>query len=212
MAVSCNLIFAHMGIEMGWPKLRSGLRRFFDDETKPYFFTPARYGKLALDPSDDYQLGRAAIGLDYIRATTLGLAVLPATISNGGVMPNPKLIDRVINLKGAAIRTTEAEKGRKVINADVVEVLTRSMVAALEDPRGTARNIELNQLTLAAKTGTAGDRPYDAIIVGFTPVNQAKIAFAFVLKGGGKAEINGAKVATELMNQLAVQAPAYLGR
>ncbi len=210
MAVSCNLIFAHMGIDMGWPKLRSGMRHFFDGDSKPFFFTPAKYGVLATDPEDEFQVGRAAIGLDHIKATALGLSIIPATIANQGVMPNPRLIDRVITLRGSAYRESAAIKGRKVIGAEISKLISQSMVAALNDERGTARNVEAGSIKLAAKTGTAGDRPYDAIMVGYMPLSKPRLAFAFVLKGGGKAEINGAKVTSELIRQLAVQAPAYL--
>ena len=209
MAVSCNLIFAHMGIEMGWPKLKPGLRRFFDNKSKAFFFSAAKYGSLKVDPQDDYQLGRAAIGLDHTEATALGLAVIPATIANGGVMPNLRLITSVINLRNEPIRENELGKGRKVFQTNVVDALNSSMRAALSDPRGTARNVS-SPITIAAKTGTAGERPYDAIMVGYAPADDPQIAFGFVLAGGGKAEINGAKVTTELMRQLAVQAPKYL--
>jgi len=211
MAVSCNLMFAQMGIDTGWSKLRGGFGKFFDGKTRPNFFTPAKYGSILAPPETDYELGRLAIGLDHISATSLGLAQMAATIANKGVMQPPYLISEFINLRGTVYRKNEPGEPRKYMKDTVADEILKTMNAAVNFPEGTARRAKVKDIDCAMKTGTAGERPFDAIIVGVLPASHPRLAFGFALLGGGKAEFNGAQVAAELQRQIKVLAPRYLG-
>ncbi len=60
-------------------------------------------------------------------------------------------------------------------------------------PEGAPQPVNL---PIAMKTGTAGDGAtgYDAIIIGFAPVKNPKVAFSVVAEHSGKAEFEGARI------------------
>ncbi len=210
MAVSCNLMFARMGIDLGWPKLKRGLERLFDGQSKPGYWGSGSYGRIVREPEGAWELGRAAIGLEFLDATVLGLALIPAAIANGGQPPQPRLARSLANVEGVVYHRNPAQKDDALFEPAVAERLKQSMVQAVVSERGTARRAEVDFVETAMKTGTAGDRPFDSVMIGLLPAQKPKLAFGFYLHRGGKCEINGAKVAKNLLEQIKALAPGYL--
>lgn len=211
MAVSCNLMFAQMGIDLGWPKLSNGFRNIFGAQVHPDgFLGEAGYGRIVRDPENAYELGRIAIGLDLLETTSLGLVLIPGATANQGKLPLPRLIQHFANLEGNAYKTVPAKSGGKLFSPETADALTQSMIESLRNERGTARRAEVDFLNSAMKTGTAGERPFDSIMIGLFPIENPKVAFAFYLNKGGKCEINGARVAKNLQEQIRALAPGYM--
>lgn len=210
MAVSCNLMFANMGIDVGWPKLSEAFQTFFDGKPRGVTATPGTFGKLAKIPNGVYEVGRSAIGLDFIAATSYGLAAIPATIGAGGLMSEPKLIQGFANVEGVRYREVESPEPQRVYSQVNAAKLLDSLRASVAFERGTARRAEVDFVETAMKTGTAGDRPFDSIMIGLFPADDPRLAFAFFLHKGGKCEINGARVAKRLLEQIRALAPSYL--
>lgn len=211
MAVSCNLMFAQMGIDLGWPKLSKDLKLLFDRMLDPKLVPPwASVGHVSHDPEGAYALGRFAIGLDMMASTSLGVALIPGAIANKGVLPHPRLVLGYLNNQNALIQTSQQADLGALFQPEHLDMLKASMVAAVENPRGTARRAKVNFVDAAIKTGTSGDRPFDSVMVGMLPADNPKIVFGFYLKSGGKAEINGGRVAKNLQEQIKALAPDYL--
>ncbi len=210
MAVSCNLMFAQMGLEQGWPKLGEGYRRIFSDRTSTNLLTAATPGRVSKEPENAYELGRIAIGLDFLDAGVLGLVMIPAAVANNGSVIEPWLLKSFTNLEDRPFQTPETPAATTMFSSQTAAKLTESMKASMLEPRGTARRAKVDFVNAAMKTGTAGDRPHDSIMIGIFPVDKPKVAFAFFLDKGGKCEINGAKVAKSLQEQIRALAPSYL--
>ncbi|MCB1052667.1 MAG: hypothetical protein H6510_00205 [Acidobacteria bacterium] len=210
MAVSCNLMFAQMGIDLGLPKLQNTFGKVFDNQIYTSFFSAATPGKILKTPSNAFEVGRFSIGLDYIQATSLGIAQIPMIVANAGSLQEPRLLDHFVTLEGLTYKTIEPKLPQKVFGDQVVLGLFSSMREAVENERGTARRAKTEFVDSALKTGTAGESPYDAIMVGLVPAQRPQIAFAFCLHKGGKSEINGARVADAFLEHLRVLAPKYL--
>lgn len=211
MAVSCNLMFAQMGMDLGWPKLSQDLKMLFDrpleDNILPNW---ASFGSVLRDPEGAYELGRFAIGLDMMASTALGVVMIPAAISNKGVIPHPRLVSGYNNPDGTMVNLAAGKDLGAVFQPQDLPTLKASMIAAVNDKRGTARRAKVDFVNAAMKTGTSGDRPFDTVMIGMLPVDQPKLVFGFFLKKGGKAEINGGKVAKNLQEQIKALAPDYL--
>ena len=212
MAVSCNLMFARMGIELGWSRLQREMSAYLSGPTSANLLLEASNGTLLGEPDGAWELGRAAIGLDFPSATALGLVRIPATIANGGRLVEPWILNQVTNHQGAAIQSHEPNPGQERFSAPVAAELSAGMSMAVTSGKGTARRAEVPFASAAMKTGTAGDRPFDSIMIGFFPQEQPQVAFAFFLNQGGKCEIHGARVAKRLLEQIKALAPEYLGR
>lgn len=213
MAVSCNLMFARMGIDLGWPKLSEGVRNIFRQpanlEGLPSY---AQFGEMIREPENAYDLGRISIGLDLLQTTSLGLALIPATLAAKGSITPPRLYHEVLNIERDVYLSFPApgNKSQKIFDGQVAQAAISSMEATLTFERGTARRAEVDFVTAAMKTGTAGNRPFDAIMIGLFPAKDPKLAFAFYLESAGKCEIYGAQVAKNLQEQIKALAPEYL--
>lgn len=210
MAVSCNLMFARMGIDLTWPALRHGLRRIFDGRPYDGCLSRATPGDLQGIPNGDFELGRLAIGLDFLRTTCLGLALIPCVVANEGLLPQPYLLDRFETIEGDAFRIFEPKSTRKILKNTVTTKVLDGMIASVADPRGTGRRAVVPGISLALKTGTAGKRPFDSILVGLITTDRPTLAFCVYLKGAGKAEYEGAAVVANLQEQIKALAPGYL--
>ncbi len=210
MAVSCNLMFAQMGNDLGWSKLNRGFRRLYDGKPQPGYLGDATFGKLIAEPEGAWELGRAAIGLDFLNTTVLGLVLIPSAVANGGKLVKPSLILQYANIEGHIYKQSPKPPEEDLFSKHIADELREAMASSVTIKKGTARRARVDFVQTALKTGTAGERPFDSIVIGFFPVEQPKVALAFYLDKGGKCEINGARVVKRLMEQVKALAPEYL--
>ena len=75
------------------------------------------------------------------------------------------------------------------------------MQAVVSDANGTGRRASVPGISLAMKTGTAGERRsgLEAVILAFAPVESPKIAFGVIAEDAGPAEFAGAKIAHDFL-------------
>lgn len=206
VAVSSNLVFAQMGINVGVPEITRGFEKLFFD-TKPIRYL----GKIKKRPTDNWELAKLCIGLDSLEVTTYSLAMLAATIAGDGNVPNARFVERVDNIDGATLWRVDSSTMVQLFAFDgTAEKVRAAMRAAVTDKRGTARRATAEGIDAAMVTGTAGDRPFNSIMIGFFPYEKPTIAFALFLHEGGKCEINGARVAQRLQTSIRQLAPDYL--
>lgn len=209
MSVSCNLMFAQMGIDLGWPKLKEGFQQLFDGGPSEGL-AGAFFGRLVRQPENAWDLGRAAIGLDFLETTSLGIAMMPSMIANHGRLFAPRLFQKFSNIESLTYRAVEHRDAATLLSENTAAVLFASMETPMLSPNGTSRRARVDFVHAAMKTGTAGERPFDSIMIGIFPVESPKLAFGFYLDKGGKCEYNGAKVARLLQQQIQALAPRYL--
>jgi len=114
MAVSCNLMFAQMGIDLGWAAIRKTYTRFFDRQDHPMLFGAYSFGEMLHTPQNDYELGRMSIGLDHLATTTSGLVQIPAAIVGLGMKYPPRVFLKCNNILGETYRTNIEPKPNKV--------------------------------------------------------------------------------------------------
>ena len=195
MALSCNLVFAGMGTELGADALVKGLGEFYFNrprglEDGPFSFSLGR----TATPRNQYDLANLSIGLEEIETSTVHAAIISGLIAGNGILPHPHLMASSSNILGLVIG--EGGKAPLEIHPRGISylVLQQSMILAVDHPQGTARRGVNDRFPFAAKTGTAGNRKngLDAIIIAYFPRHSPRYALAFRLEGGGKAEYTGA--------------------
>ncbi len=195
MAMSCNLVFARMGMELGAEPLRKGLGDFFFDRPEPW-----RDGPFTLQPGhtrqpqDRFALANLSIGLEEIRISTVHAALIAGLIAGNGILPSPHILASSSNLLGLVISRSPAAAIELQPRCLQYLTLQQSMAMAVDHARGTARRAQNDRFTLAAKTGTSGDsaQGLDAVIIAYFPRSNPRYALAFRLEHGGKAEYTGA--------------------
>ncbi|MGZ3460409.1 MAG: penicillin-binding transpeptidase domain-containing protein, partial [Archangium sp.] len=97
-----------------------------------------------------------AIGQGDDNVTPLQLAMVYATIANGGTLYKPQLVERVEGVDGQVVQTFEPQVVRQV---DIPEAhrkaVMEGLVATVNEPGGTAYRTRLKDIVVAGKTGTA---------------------------------------------------------
>ena len=205
LAVSCNVFFADVGLRLGRDRLQQFMKSAgFDGQTDTGVMQ-VPLGKLLAQPFNNFETAFLAIGLKHESINAFHLAMLASTMANRGVLTAPRLLRARRSLLGDVIALPPAEGHVQLGSRAAAETMIHAMEAVVTNPRGTGRRTAVPGLTMAMKTGTAGERTsgLEALIAAFAPVEQPRIAFAVIAEDAGPAEIAGAKIAHDFL--MAVQ-------
>ena len=197
MAISCNTAFAWLGNELGADALRTQAQLMGFDEQ---FQIPLRAAtsRFPEDP-DDPQTAMSAIGQFDVRATALQMAMVAATVGNGGKTMNPYLVQEVRGPDLAVLQTTEPSMFEQAMDPLYAAQLTEMLVGAVEN--GTGSNARIPGVRVAGKTGTAqtgNDNPSVAWFVAFAPAQSPEVAVAVVVEDAGAPEVSGNQLAAPI--------------
>ena len=183
LRLSCNIPMAELAVELGDDAIRAEAEKygFNSSFSMPLASTPSTYPS-ALDAP---QTALSGFGQGPVRATPLQMAMVSAGIANGGVVMNPRMIDRVIG-PDLSVRDegTDTEYGR-ALESNLAAQMVTMMTANVQD--GAASNARIDGVQVAGKTGTAENdaRPYTLWFTGFAPADDPKVAVAVVVENGG---------------------------
>jgi penicillin-binding protein A len=184
---SCNSVFAPMGAKLGARRLIDVAQRFgFNHPTG----VPGASAASIPRRMDSVEAGASAIGQGRVLATALNMAVVGATIANGGRRPLLTL------LHGGRPRSVRATSPRI---AALVTTLMESVVNGAGATGGAAR---IDGVEVAGKTGTAelgGDQENDAWFVAFAPAQRAQLALAVLVVNGGFGGDTAAPIAKQVL-------------
>ena len=196
LAVSCNLSFARMGMNLGLRKFADVLGPFYfngGDGLRDLFleFKTGTFNKSA---HDDFELANLSVGLGEVTTTTFHSAFIAAIIAVNGSVYSPYLIQNKKNLLNLGYYTHPAELLTVFTDNAAFFKVKRAMVGVVEHPEGTGKRSRVDFVQVGLKTGTTGDpqKGLDATLMGFFPEEKPAYAFAFRLERAGKAEIRGA--------------------
>jgi penicillin-binding protein A len=214
---SVNTVFAQVGEDVGRETLVDYMDRFgFGEEPK------LDYPDTQMVPSgirnsqgrfvrgdDGFDVARVAIGQGgaegEIQATPLQMALVAATVANGGTLIKPRLTDRVVRKDGRIRERVEPDRQARVMKPETAAALTQMMSRVVEE--GTGTNAALAGIQVAGKTGTAevgANRELtDPWFIGFGPLDDPQVAVAVVLeRTTGQGGTVAAPIAKQVMQTL----------
>jgi cell division protein FtsI/penicillin-binding protein 2/beta-lactamase regulating signal transducer with metallopeptidase domain len=143
-------------------------------------------------PKDKWSHGytaNTAIGQGWVEATPLQMAVLAATVGNGGKVPQPGLIKQV------GQTTLRADLIADGVPAAQIEPLREGMRLVVNGGSSAGKDAKSDTVVIAGKTGTAqfwrridGKTVQDnhGWFIGFAPFENPTLAFA-IIKNGAKS-------------------------
>src|SRR5581483_4038226 len=180
-ALSSNVDFAQIALKMGVGDFYRYLDRWGIGASLDFQLPAQRSSvppKAGIVPGELAQMG---FGQGALLATPLQMALIGATIADGGVEPRPFVVRQVVRDGTAASVSPESALANPV-SADVAANVTKMMIAVVE--RGTGTPARLPHVTVAGKTGTATNplgRSH-AWFVCFAPADHPRVAVAIVVE------------------------------
>jgi peptidoglycan glycosyltransferase len=185
-AVSCNSVFAPLGVKLGARRLVNIAERFGFNHPSSISGAAESQIPSASKIGDSLAVGSSAIGQGEVQTSALGMTDVAATIAMGGRRPIPTLI---AHQRPRFVRVTSRRVARDV---------QRMMVAVVQ--YGTGTSAQIPGVTVAGKTGTAeltdtsapgasSAQNTDAWFVGYAPVGAPRfvVGALFPSQGAGGA-------------------------
>ena len=175
LAVSCNVAFANLGVQVG----REALLQEF--EQWGFGRTGAKselFGRVLESGGDERQLADLSIGLTATEITPLHAALMAATVANKGVMPEPVMVTSYDGLLGLSPQNPPFVAGRPVVDPGWLPTMVQAL-EAVSAWGGTGAGLAPPDFPVAMKTGTASEpgSGYHTNYIGIGPMPDANIAF-----------------------------------
>jgi len=210
---SVNSVFCNIGKKIGAPTIIAYAKKFGFYKTPPLetpaderapsgMYTASHHLDANASKADP---GRLAFGQWTMQVTPLQMAMVAATVANGGVVPKPYVVQRIVTHDGSTVHTTHPRNLGRAIKPETAQVLNQMMVAVVQGGTGTAAAIP--GIQVAGKTGTAEtgvDHIYTAWFVAFAPADNPQVAIAVVLEkqANGFGGVVSAPIAKQVMEAL----------
>jgi peptidoglycan glycosyltransferase len=140
-AVSCNSVFAPLGVKLGAKRLVATAERFGFNHPSSILGAAESTIPPASAIGDDLAVGSSAIGQGLVQTTPLEMADVAATIAMGGRRPIPTLLAH------------QRPRFVRVTSPRVAHEVQQMMIAVVQYGTGTAAQI--SGVQVAGKTGTA---------------------------------------------------------
>jgi penicillin-binding protein 2 len=158
-----------------------------------------------------------SIGQGYDLVTPLQLAMVYATVANGGVSYYPKLVQSVTSFDGKPLLN---EKGEPVVKpepkihrdlrfdfpAQQIQLARKGLWKVVNEEGGTGHAAHLNSVQVAGKTGTAqamteGKKDTIAWFACFAPFDNPKYTIVVMVQGGEHGGSVAAPIATRILER-----------
>jgi penicillin-binding protein A len=212
LRVSCNTTFGQIGMKVGPEKLDEMTRKFgfggpirgFDLPSAPSCFV-AIPGEACGEPSlDAPTTAFSSIGQSSVRVTPLEMAVVAATVANGGRVPQPHVVREIQDSSGRLVKRIELPPSDPIYSSETADTMREMMIDVVDNGTGRPAAIpslrgEMGGKTGTAQTGIEGQAPH-VWFIAFAP----GIAVAVVVENGGNlADLaTGGKVAGPIAKAL----------
>ena len=145
---------------------------------------------------DDYH---AAIGQGFVTATPLQVLNSIATIGNGGILREPRLVSHIRDASGKLSPVESPVVRRDFVDANILRIVREGMRETVTE--GTAQPLRDLPVAVAGKTGTAQfgtGKDTHGWFVSFAPYEKPEIALIVLVEGQGEEGYNAVPVTKEV--------------
>ena len=200
-ARSCNTAFAHLGMELDNEDFREMCEEFLFNKSLPTTMQHST-SQFSLDGDSSYgEEMTTAIGQGNTLVTPLHMALLTATVANGGVMMKPYCIDRIETYEGDTVTKYSPSKYKRLMTTEEARILSEYMQETVQS--GTATALGWYNFTAAGKTGSAeyvsnGYEGTHSWFVGFSNVDNPDLVVAVIAEDGGTGSETAVPIASQI--------------
>lgn len=199
LVVSSNVVFASLGLRLGGSRLLNFMRAFGLGDNPGLEIGGSRARVPSSQVTDRRTLAQLSIGQSGLTVTPLQMALVAATIANGGRTMRPHLVEEVRDPRGRRVRVVLPEELRRPVSPETARLVAQAMVRVVEE--GTGKSARLEGVQVAGKTGTAENphgRPH-AWFVGFAPAGAPQVAVSVLVENGGYGGRAAAPIARKVI-------------
>ena len=223
---SCDVFFYQVGLAVGVDRLAhyaraAGLgtptRIDLQHEARGLIPTAEWKKERTGVPWQEGETLSVAIGQGFNLVTPLQMAVLTATVSNGGIRYRPQLLKEIRSASEQVIKRPDPEiVDRLAISAETMALVRQGLHNVVNGEKGTARGSKFPGLQISGKTGTGqvvsrkeDEDEGDAVMpdhlkahawfVAFAPTDQPRIAVAVLVEHGEHGSGAAAPIAREMI-------------
>ncbi len=197
-ALSSNVDFAQIALKMGVDIFYQYLHRWGIGESLD-FELPAETDRVppqaGIVPGELAQMG---FGQGALLMTPLQMALIGATIANGGSEPRPYIVRQVVR-DGTPASVSSVSVLANPVSPETAAKVTQMMIAVVQ--RGTGTPAQLPHVTVAGKTGTATNPQgrSHAWFVCFAPADHPRVAVSIVVENVGYGATYAAPIARDVV-------------
>ncbi|MCQ2559907.1 MAG: PASTA domain-containing protein, partial [Clostridia bacterium] len=214
---SCNPVFAQVGLNLGVEKYYQYLQEFGMGQ-KTDSGLPGEASGIMIPQAKATELNLAVMAMGQsIAVTPIQLLRAVAAVANGGIMMQPRLVEKVVSPDGEVLQSFDPQEAGRVISPET----SRQAAALLEKvvAEGTGRNAFVEGYRTAGKTGTAqvvGESggyvsgKYVASFAGFAPADAPRFAALIMIAEPQGGIYYGGQVAAPIFQALARDILHYL--
>jgi penicillin-binding protein 2 len=241
---SCDVYFYQLGTRLGVDRIAKWARALGLGEKSGVALDDERSGTI---PDTEWKRRRfrqpwypgetvsVAIGQGYVTVTPLQLAIMTATVANGGTVYRPRIVSKVESFDRATVREYGPEIIRTVpMKPSTVARVRGALADVVKSPSGTGGAARTPIVEIAGKTGTAQviemkgaylksehiaymNRDH-AWFVSYAPAQNPQIAVVVLVEHGGHGGSAAAPIAKKVIekymeqqNDTAAQRQAGIG-
>ncbi len=208
LAVSCNITFAKLALEVGDENLRQTAQLFGLDD---YLLFSDLVVENASYPKDNRvmkELAWTGAGQSALSITPLHMCLIASGIANDGVMMEPKLLLQAADSRQMGRAQIKPAVYKTPLSKEDADTIADAMRRAAVS--GTATRAAVSGLKVAGKTGSAqigGQEDTNAWFIGFLDEPSLPYAVCVVVQdAGGGGEI-AAPIAGKVFEYLKANAP-----
>lgn len=198
-ALSSNVDFAQIALKMGVDTFYDYLDRWGIGAPLDFQLPAERDRVPAKSTIVPGELAQMGFGQGALLMTPLQMALLGATIANGGDEPRPYIVREVTN-GGVSLSSYGAATLGSPVSQQTAAKVTQMMVAVVQ--RGTGTPAQIPHVAVAGKTGTATNpmgRSH-AWFVAFAPAQAPRVAVSIVVENVGYGATYAAPIAREVLS------------
>ncbi|MDH3226011.1 MAG: penicillin-binding protein 2 [Thermoleophilia bacterium] len=188
---SINTTFARIGTTLGPSGMGNAMDGFGFGEVPPIdlpsdqVVASGRYegGKLLPNDEAGIDTARLAIGQERLAVTPLQMALVASAIANRGTMPQPFVVQSVVDRSGDVVYEARVSDLNQSASAEVADQVGEMMTRVVLEGTGVAA--ALQGLSVAGKTGTAetaDEGRNQAWFIGFAPSEDPIAAISVVIE------------------------------
>ena len=200
---SCNGAYAKIGMDLDDGDFRKLCEEFQFNTSLPIEL-PSAKSLFTLDKGASYgEEMMTAIGQGNTVASPLQMALITATVANGGSMMRPYFIDHIETYDGHMVKQNKPTVYKELMSADEAGILRGFMEKTVEE--GTASALSGQSYSAAGKTGSAeyetgSGKETHSWFVGYTNVNDPELAIAVIAENGGSGSSAAVPIAKQIFD------------